>query len=77
MEVLKNLDHPNVVRCLETYSYHNRLFILLEECSGGDLYTRDPYTEVEAQSMVKEMLEAVAYLHSRGVVHRDLKYENM
>ena len=48
----------------------------MEVCSGGDLYVRDPYTESEAARIVTSMLSAVAYMHSQGVVHRDLKFEN-
>jgi serine/threonine protein kinase len=42
-------------------------------CSGGDLYVRDPYTELEAAEIVTDVLSAVAYLHSKGIIHRDLK----
>ena len=41
VEILKNLDHPNIVRAIETFDYRDRLFIVLELCSGGDLYSRD------------------------------------
>jgi calcium-dependent protein kinase len=49
----------------------------MELCSGGDLYSRDPYTEDEAARIVSSILSAVGYMHSRKVVHRDLKYENI
>ena len=39
VEILKSMDHPNIVRAIETFDYHNRLFIVLELCSGGDLCT--------------------------------------
>jgi len=42
IELLKTLDHPNIVKAIETFEYHNHLYILLELCSGGDLYIRDP-----------------------------------
>ena len=48
------------------------------EClSGGDLYTRDPYTEEEAARITGSILSAIQYMHSRNVAHRDLKYENI
>lgn len=72
MAILRNLDHPNIVRAIETFDYKNRLYMVLEICSGGDLYTREPYTEAAAQSIVKSMFSAVSYLHSRGIVHRDV-----
>jgi calcium-dependent protein kinase len=77
VEILKNLDHPNIVRCIETFDYRDRMFIALELCNGGDLYTRDPYTEKQAQEIVQSLFGAIAYIHSRGIVHRDLKFENV
>ena len=73
--ILKSLDHPNIVRAIETYDYNNRLYLVLSLCSGGDLYTREPYTESAAQAIVKSLFSAVAYLHSRGIVHRDVSGE--
>jgi calcium-dependent protein kinase len=48
-----------------------------ELCSGGDLYSRDPYTEEEAVRITSSILSAVAYMHYKGIIHRDLKYENI
>lgn len=75
--VLKTLDHPHVVRVLETFDFDRRLFVVMEVCSGGDLYQRDPYTEEEAARIITAVLRAVSYMHRRGVIHRDLKYENI
>lgn len=49
----------------------------MELCWGGDLYSRDPYTEDEAARIAASILSAVRYMHSRRIVHRDLKYENI
>jgi serine/threonine protein kinase len=75
--ILRSIDHPNIVRAIETYDYHHRLYLVLELCSGGDLYARDPYDEQQAKAIVYMILDAVAYLHSKDLVHRDLKYENI
>ena len=75
--ILKKLDHPHIVRPIETYQYKNQIFIIMEVCSGGDLYSRDPYTEEEAARIISSVLSAVSYLHSNNVAHRDLKYENI
>jgi serine/threonine protein kinase len=49
----------------------------MEMCPGGDLYSRHSYTEVEASLIVEQILSAAAYLHSRNIVHRDLKHQNI
>jgi serine/threonine protein kinase len=75
--ILKKLDHPHIVRPLETYYFKHQIFIVMEHCSGGDLYSRDPYTEEEAARIISSVLSAVSYLHANNVAHRDLKYENI
>jgi len=75
--ILKDLDHPNIVRAIETFEWRGKISIVMELCSGGDLYHRDPYTEQEAARIVSSILSAIAYMHSRNVIHRDLKFENV
>lgn len=74
VEILKSLDHPHIVRPIETFEHHRQLCMVMEVCEGGDLYSRDPYTEEQAARIVESVLSAVAFMHARGVVHRDLKY---
>ena len=75
--ILKDLDHPNIVRAIETFEWKGKISIVMELCSGGDLYARDPYTEMEAARIISSILSAIAYMHSKNVVHRDLKFENV
>jgi calcium-dependent protein kinase len=80
--ILRSMDHPNIVKAHEVFitktsEKDRQICIVLELCSGGDLYDRLPYTEREAARIVEKLLNAVVYMHSRGVVHRDLKFENI
>jgi serine/threonine protein kinase len=67
VEMLKTLDHPHIVRAIETFEYRNQLYVTMELCSGGDLYTHDPYTEEEAARITMAILCAVSYMHSKGM----------
>jgi serine/threonine protein kinase len=70
IEILKQLDHPHIVRLIETFNHRNQVFMVMELCTGGDLYTRDPYTEEEAARIISSVLSAVSYMHLKGIVHR-------
>jgi len=80
--IMCQLDHPNIVRIEEVYESTNEIYILQELCLGGDLFDRLDeqsdmhYTEAQCARLVKQMLSAVRYLHSKGIIHRDLKLEN-
>ena len=77
IDILRSLDHPNIVKAYEVSEGKRQIYIVLELCSGGSLYARGPYNEKESQSISTALLSAVKYMHDHGVVHRDLKYENI
>eukprot|EP00586_Coscinodiscus_wailesii_P001329 CAMPEP_0172488470 /NCGR_PEP_ID=MMETSP1066-20121228/17993_1 /TAXON_ID=671091 /ORGANISM="Coscinodiscus wailesii, Strain CCMP2513" /LENGTH=527 /DNA_ID=CAMNT_0013255701 /DNA_START=77 /DNA_END=1660 /DNA_ORIENTATION=- len=77
IDILKTLDHPNIVKAYDVFERKRQIFMIMEYCSGGDLYQRVPYTESQAAKVIKCLLSAIAYMHSKGVAHRDLKFENV
>jgi calcium-dependent protein kinase len=80
--VTQQLDHPNIVRLEEVYESQSEIYLVQELCLGGELFDRldeQPdyhYTEAECARLIKQMVSAVRYLHSKGIIHRDLKLEN-
>ena len=70
--IMCQLDHPNIVRLEEVYESHSEIYLVQELCVGGELFDRldeQPdyhYTEAECARLVKQMLSAVRYLHSKG-----------
>lgn len=77
IEMFRSMDHPNILKAYEVFYRANHISIIMELCTGGDLYTRNPYTEKESAEIMKQLLSAVAYMHQNSIIHRDLKFENV
>lgn len=71
--------HPNVVRLEEVFHDEAHTYLVLELLKGGELLERirqkHKFTEAEASRIMRQLVSAVSFMHSRGVVHRDLKPE--
>ncbi len=76
IELVKSLDHPNIISGKEIREYGGDLHFIMELCYGNHLGCYK-YTELQACAVVKALLRAVSYVHSSGIVHRDLKMENV
>lgn len=79
-EIFLRMDHPHVARLMDVYETPSHLYFVMEYCAGGEVTTRlkarGRYSEREAAESLYQMLLAVNYLHSHGIVHRDLKLQN-
>jgi calcium-dependent protein kinase len=79
-EIFLTLDHPNVAQLNDVYDTDTEIAFLTECLDGGELFARlaenHLFPEVLAAETTRQMLRAVGYLHSHGIVHRDLKLEN-
>jgi len=75
IRILQDLDHPNIVKAYEVYESRVNIYVVLQHCSGGDLYSRIPYSEIQSAKIVGKLLSAIAYLHEHNVCHRGEYYE--
>lgn len=80
-EILKTLDHPNIVRLFEMYVDEKHFYLISEYCEGGELFDRIKKAKFFSEEMVAkymfQIISAVLYCHNRKVAHRDLKPENI
>ncbi len=82
IEVLKMCQHPNIVKLLDLFENLEHYYIVLECMEGKDMFdylkSRSfQITEERAKELMMQLILAVQYLHSYGIVHRDLKLENI
>lgn len=81
INILREMDHPNIVKLFEFYQDKKNYFIVTEMCTGGELFDqiikRPYYSERDAAGVMKQVFSAVAYCHGQNIVHRDLKPENL
>ena len=82
IDILKIAKHPNIIQLYDVFENENYIYIIMEYCAGGDLFSyiekrgfRLP--ETRAAEIIHKLSTAVFFLHEYGVVHRDLKPENI
>ena len=84
IDVQKKMDHPNIAKILEYFEdpKHGVMHIVMELCAGGSLVSRmkdhrHGYSERSAATLMERLLSAVTYCHHHGIVHRDIKLDNI
>lgn len=80
LEIMRLIDHPNVIKYFEAYEDEKYFHIVMELCSGKDLFDKlismGSLSESYAVEIMQSLLLAVSHSHSLGICHRDLKPEN-
>ncbi|XP_063692247.1 MAP/microtubule affinity-regulating kinase 3-like isoform X31 [Bolinopsis microptera] len=81
MKIMKRLNHPNIVRLYEVIETEKTLYLVMEYASGGEVFdylvAHGRMKEKEARQKFRQIVSAVQYCHQKGIIHRDLKAENL
>ena len=86
IQMLKELKNPNIIKLIETSESENHYNITLEYCNGGSLRKclkkyikmyKKPFSEEIVQYIMKQIVKGVKCIHEHGIIHRDLKLDNI
>lgn len=81
IETLRSLRHPNIIQLYDVFLTQDKIYFIMEMMSGGELFDyvvqKGTLTEEEASRIVRMVTSALVYMHSRNVIHRDMKPENL
>ncbi|KIH43808.1 hypothetical protein ANCDUO_26180 [Ancylostoma duodenale] len=77
LDALRTLSHQNICRLYQFIDTEDKFFIIMEYCSGGEMFDyivkKERLEESEARHFFRQLVQAMAYVHSMGYAHRDLK----
>jgi len=81
IDILARCDHPNVMFLKEYFEENNKVYLITELLTGGELLDavleKGHYSEADARLCFHKLLEGLSYLHTKKIAHRDLKLENL
>ena len=86
IQILRELDHPNIVKFVEIKKTKNHYYIIMEYCNGGELCKAlekymdkhdKPFTQEMVQHLMRQIINAFKYIHGKNIIHRDIKLENI
>eukprot|EP00919_Chromeraceae_sp_WS-2016_P028847 GHVR01068347.1.p1 GENE.GHVR01068347.1~~GHVR01068347.1.p1 ORF type:complete len:585 (-),score=119.13 GHVR01068347.1:84-1838(-) len=85
IRIMKELDHPGVVKIFEVYDDRHNMYMIMEYLSGGELLHRlsqahdrnEKLSEAYAASVMHQVFGSLAYIHKKKIIHKDLKPENL
>jgi calcium/calmodulin-dependent protein kinase I len=81
IDILKQVDHPNIVKLHDIYEDEKYFFLVMELMMGGELFDqileKEKFSEKEARDIIAPIFDALIYCHQLGIIHRDIKPENL
>ncbi|EQC32486.1 CAMK/CDPK protein kinase [Saprolegnia diclina VS20] len=82
IDLWRGLQHPNIVRLIETYESPTHIYMIMELCTGGHLFNaiksrKEAFAEATAKLYVRKLAASIYYLHLKNICHRDIKLENI
>ena len=84
--IMNELNHPNIVKFVNVKKTKRHFYIVMEFCNGGELEKNlekyqlkfgKAFSEEIVQHLMRQIIDAFRYIHSKNIIHRDIKLENI
>ena len=76
-EIMRQVNHKNIIKVFDVYDTPNTLYLVLEMAHGGELFHKilenKRLDEPHSRLVMRQLLDAITYLHDKKIAHRDLK----
>jgi len=77
IDIMERCDHPNILKLFKSLEFYDHVFLFMEECMSLPAFLRMQLNQADLRRMVLGLVEGVGYLHSKNIMHRDLKPQNL
>ncbi|XP_049746268.1 serine/threonine-protein kinase 33 isoform X4 [Elephas maximus indicus] len=81
VNILKSVKHEHIIHLEQVFETPKRMYLVMELCEDGELKRildrKGRFSETETRWIIQSLASAIAYLHDKDIVHRDLKLENI
>jgi len=82
VEIHWQLKHPSILKLQNYFEDNGHVYLVMEICQNGELYRyiqiqKRPLKEAQVRLLMKQIVKGLLYLHSHGIIHRDLKLSNL
>ena len=82
ISIMKELSHPNIIKLYDFIPTHNHYYVIMEYCNGGSLSDclkkyGNPFPVKVIQYLMRQIIEGLIHIHSKSIVHRDIKLDNI
>ena len=77
LDIMRTMNHPSIIKLHEVFENDGHIYLVCDYLEGGELFSylksKGVYNERNAVTVIRKLLQALEYIHTKGIIHRDIK----